>query len=111
MGASCVKDSIGKIVVEEDRLMEVGRAHYDEISNEEFTWDREGLTNVSPVCRPCDRNSALEMDAVIGKMKKDGSAGPTGVVSEMLKAAGETGTIWMTDVCNAVVMDGKSPED
>ena len=33
------------------------------------------------------------------------------VVSEMLKAAGETGTMWMTDVCNAVVRDGKIPED
>ena len=29
----------------------------------------------------------------------------------MLMAAGETGTIWMTDVCNAVVRDGKIPED
>ena len=39
------------------------------------------------------------------------TCGPTGVVSEMLKAAGETGTMWMTDVCNAVVRDGKIPED
>ena len=29
----------------------------------------------------------------------------------MLKAAGGTGTMWMTDVCNAVVRDGKIPED
>ena len=29
----------------------------------------------------------------------------------MLKAAGETGALWMTDVCNAVVKDGKIPED
>ena len=29
----------------------------------------------------------------------------------MLKAAGETGTLWMTDVCNAVVKDGKIPEN
>ena len=29
----------------------------------------------------------------------------------MLKAAGETDTMWMTDVCNAVVDDGKIPED
>ena len=32
-------------------------------------------------------------------MKKGKSGNPTGVVSEMLKAADETGTIWMTDVC------------
>ena len=29
----------------------------------------------------------------------------------MLKAAGETGALWMTDECNVVVKDGKIPED
>ena len=28
-----------------------------------------------------------------------------------IQAAAETGTLWMTDVCNAVVKDGKIPED
>ena len=28
----------------------------------------------------------------------------------MLKAAGEDGTRWMTELCNAVVRDGKIPE-
>ena len=37
-----MKDSGLKIiVVEQDRAMEVWRAHYDKISNEEFTWDRK----------------------------------------------------------------------
>ena len=47
VGACYVKESVGKIVVEKDRLMEVWRAQYDGISNEEFTWDRvrEGLIN------------------------------------------------------------------
>ena len=41
MGASCVKESDRNIVVNEDKLMEVWRAaHYDGISNKEFTWDR-----------------------------------------------------------------------
>ena len=61
VSASCVKDDDGKIVVEEDKLMEVWRAHYDEISNEEFAWDRNGLTKVNAVCGPCERISALEV--------------------------------------------------
>ena len=44
-------------------------------------------------------------------MKQGMSAGPMGVVAEMLKAAGETGTLWLTDVCNAVVKDGKVLDD
>ena len=112
VGTSRVKDSIEKIVVEEDRLMEIWSAHYDKISNEEFTWDKMGLKNVSPVCGLSERNSALEVDAAIGKIKQNRSASPTGVVvSEMLKAADDSGTMWMTDVCKAVVMDGKIPED
>ena len=106
VGASCVKDNDGKIGVEEDKMMEVWRAHYDKISNEEFAWDRNGLTNVSPVCGPSERITTVEVGTKQGK-----SAGPTGVVAEMLKAAGETGTLWMTDVCNAVVKDGEVPED
>ena len=35
--------------------------------------------------------SVLEVGVAIGKMKQDKSAGLTGVVAEMLKAAGETG--------------------
>ena len=31
VGASCVKDSIEKIIVKEVRLMEIWRAHYDKI--------------------------------------------------------------------------------
>ena len=66
------------------------------------------LTDARPVCGPSERISILEVDAAIGKMKQDKSGGPTGVVLEMLKAAG---ALWMTDVCNAVVKDGKIPED
>ena len=95
-----MKDSDWKIVMEEDRLMEVWRTHYDVLSNAEFTWDRDCLTDVNPVCGPSKRISTLEVDAAIGKMKHGKSGGPTGVVSEILKAAGETGTLWMTDVCS-----------
>ena len=95
MCVSRVKDEDGKIVVEEDKLMEVWRAHYDKISNEEFPWDRISLTNVSPVCGGSEKISALEMGVAIGKMRQGKSVGPTGVVAEMLKAAGETGTLWM----------------
>ena len=111
VSASCAWDEDGKIVVEEDKLMEVWKAHYDKISNEEFPWDRNSLTSVSPMCGPNEKFSALEVGVEIGKMRQGKSAGPTGVVAEMLKAAGETGTLWMDDVCNAVVKDGKVPED
>ena len=39
-------------------------------------------------------------------MKQGKTAGPTGVVAEMLKAAGGTGTLLITDVCDDVLRDG-----
>ena len=50
--------------------------------------DRNGLTNVSPVCGPNERISALEVDVAIGKMKQGKSTGSTGVVAEMLQGCG-----------------------
>ena len=91
--------------------MEVWKEHYDKISNEEFSWDREGLTEVKPVCGPGEKISEVEVDAAIGKLKLGKAVGPSGVVADMWKAAGDDGTRWMTELCNAVVRDGRIPKD
>ena len=111
VGAGCVKNNVGKIVVEEDKLLEVWKEHYDRMSNEEFSWDREGLTDVRPVCGPGEKISEEEVGAAIGKMKLGKAGGPSGVVADMLKAAGDEGTRWMTELCNTEVRDGKIPKD
>ena len=107
VGTSCVEDDDWKIVVEEYKLMEVWRAHYDKISNEEFAWGRNSLTNVSPVCGSSERISALEVGVAIGKMKQGKTAAVLRELWQRCSTAGETGTLWMTEVCNAVVKDGK----
>ena len=44
-------------------------------------------------------------------MKLGKAGGPLGVVADMSKAAGDEGTRWMTELCNAVVRDGTIPKD
>ena len=39
------------------------------------------------------------------------AAGPTGVVSKMMKAAGGFGSRWMTDLINNIVKEGCIPDD
>ena len=51
------------------------------------------------------------MRAAIAKMKNGKAAGPSGVGVEMLKAAGEDGVLWVTDLCNAIVREGRIPDD
>ena len=39
------------------------------------------------------------------------AAGPTGVVSEMMKESGGFGSRWMTDLINNIVKEGCIPDD
>ena len=59
----------------------------------------------------CEKLSFDEVNKAIIKMKSNKASGPSGVVADMIKATGVPGAEWVTDVCNAVVRDGRIPED
>ena len=44
-------------------------------------------------------------------MKLGEAVDPSSVVTDMLTAAGDEGTRWMTELCNAVFRDSKIPKD
>ena len=44
-------------------------------------------------------------------MKSGKAAGPSGIVVEMIKAAGDTGAIMIPDLATAIIRDGKVPTD
>jgi hypothetical protein len=111
VGEGFVKDSAGKIVVNEKEVMEVWRTYYDKLSNEEFPWNKDTLTEVEPVCGPVNEITIVEVMSAIKKMKSNKAAGPSGVVADMVKAAGGAGARWVLDVCNSVVKEGKIPAD
>ena len=111
VGAGGVKDKDGKIVVDEENILDVWQSYYDKLSNEEFVWDKNTITNVELVSGPCERLSEDEIRKAITKMKCNKAAGPSGVVADMLKAAGEAVVPWVTELCNAVVKDGRVPRD
>ena len=50
---------------------------------------------LDPVQGPCERFSELEVKAAILKAKLGKAAGPSGVVSDMLKASGSDGVRWV----------------
>jgi len=51
------------------------------------------------------------VQAAIKKMRNNKTAGSSGVEADMLKAAGDVGTRWITDICNRVVNEGRISED
>ena len=52
-----------------------------------------------------------EVAAAIKELKIGKAASPTGVVSEMMKAAGGFASRWMTDLINNIVKEGCIPDD
>ena len=111
VGGGCIKDSSGLLTVDEDKVREVWRAHFDDLLNVEFSWDKDSLVESDAISGPAECISKEEVRAAMAAMKVGKAGGPSGVVSEMLKAAGEDGVEWVTDLCNAVVREGKIPED
>src|SRR5208282_1510200 len=69
------------------------------------------MENASPTSGPAERITEEEVCAAIAKTKVGKAAGPTGLVSEMLTASGETGITWLTDLFNAIVKEGRIPAE
>ena len=62
---------------------------------------------MGPHCLISEEEVAVDIKGLkIGK-----AAGPTGVVSEMMKAAGDFGSRWMTDLINNIVKEDCIPDD
>ena len=111
IGSGGVKNAAGTVIREEEAMREVWKEYYEKLLNEEFYWDRDSLGEQCTVSGPAEQFSLEEVRRAIAKARDGKAAGPSGVVAEMLKACEEPGVKWMTNVCNAVVKEGRIPED
>ena len=100
-----------KIILDDMELRKLWREHFEKLSNEEFDWDRNTLVFKDPVSGPAEIITQREVRSAIKAMKEGKAAGPSGVVTEMLNAAGESGVAWITDICNLITMEETIPED
>ena len=110
-GGGSIRDSSGLILVAEEKINKRWRSHFEKLSNEEFDWKRDDLDNDNMVYGPMKEITFHEVKLALGKMKSGKAMGPSGVVLEILAAAGDVGVQWMVDLCNAVVREGKVPDD
>ena len=77
--------------------------------NVENDWD--GEVDCLEVMGPHCLISEEEVAAAIKGLKIGKAASPTGVVSELMKEAGGSGSKWMTDLINNIVKEGCIPDD
>ena len=71
--------------------------HYKRLLNFEFDWDPDHLSNELPYEGPPIPITIDMVKKSISKMKLGKAAGPSGIVVEMIKAAGDTGTTMIQD--------------
>jgi hypothetical protein len=103
--------SDGKILPDETEVKRRWKSYFEKLFNEEFEWDKDGLSMVNKVSGPAEIITESEVKAAITRAKSGKAAGPSRVVAEMLTASGDVGVQWVTDLCNVIVREGKVPND
>ena len=95
----CMKNDDGNVVSDADGMKNIWRKYMEKLLNVENDWD--GEVDCPEVMGPHCLISEEEVATAIKGLKIGKAAGPTGVVSEMIKAAGGFGSRWMTDLINS----------
>ena len=98
VGCGGIKDTSGRIITDQERMKVVWHDYFEKLLNEEFDWDSNGLGNPQVVDDEPEEISIAEVRIAIKKMKLGNVLGPSGIGAEMLKAAGEAGVLWVTDI-------------
>ena len=81
----------------------------EKLLNVENEWD--GIVDCDKTHGPCCQITKAEVTKALHEMKQGKAAGPMGVVSEMMKAAGDRGVNWLTTLFNNIVKEGRIPTD
>ena len=85
--------------------------HYSGLLNVEFEWPSDLLPEVPPVEGPPPPVTVTHIQKALCKMKQGKATGPSGVISEMLKAAGEEGLEKLRLLAELVFSSGEIPKD
>ena len=99
----------GHVVSDAYGMKNIWRKYMDKHLNVENDW--VGEVDSPEVMGPRCLMSEEEAAAAIKGLKIGKVAGPTGVVSEMMKASGGFGSRWMTDLINNIVKESCIPDD
>ena len=111
VGEKCVRNDAGELSLSDEEKMKAWVEHYARLLNVEFEWDSNLLPEVTPVEGPPPPVTKDLIRKVLRKMKCGKAAGPSGIIVEMLKAAGEVGIELLTELTEVVFCNGVIPTD
>ena len=111
VGDKPVKNDAGEMSMTEEAKQKAWLEHYERLLNVEFDWDPEHLSQEPPLEGPPIPITIKMVKEAIAKMKAGKAAGPSGIVAEMVQAAGDAGATLIRDLATAIIRDGKVPTD
>ena len=111
VGDKPVKNDAGEMSVSDDSKQKAWLEHYQRLLNAEFDWDPNHLSDESPVEGPPIPITIDMVKKAISQMKAGKAPGPSGIVVEMIRVAGDMGASMIRDLAAAIIRDGKVPSD
>ena len=111
IGDKCVRNDAGELSLSDAQKMNAWVEHHKRLSNVEFNWASESLYFVSPILGPPPFVTLSQVSDAIKKMKCRKTAGPSGIVAEMLKASGSVGLEVLAHLMKSVIAEGVVPAD
>ena len=79
--------------------------HYGRLLNVDFEWPSDLLLEVAPVEGPPPQVTLVAIRKALSKMKCGKAAGPSGIIAEMMKAAGEECIVLLRDLAQSILLD------
>ena len=111
VGNKPVKNDAGEMSMSIDSKQKAWLEHYQRLLNVEFDLDPDHLSHQSPVEGPPIPITIDMVKKAISQMKAGKAPGPSGIVVEMIRAAGDMGASMIRDLAVAIICDGKVPSD
>ena len=106
-----VKNDAGEMSMSDDSKQKAWLEHNQRLLNAEFDWDPNHLSDESPVEGPPIPITIDMVKRAISQMKAGNAPDPSGIVMEMIRAAGDMGASIIRDLAAAIICDGKVPSD
>ena len=97
-----MKNDAGEMSMSEEAKQNSWAEHYERLLKVEFDWDPDHLSIEQPLEGPPISIPIDMVKKAISKMKSGKAAGPSGIVVEMIKAAGDTGATMIRDLATAM---------
>ena len=111
VGDKTVKNDAGEMLMSKDSKQKAWLEHYQRLLNVEFDWDPDHLSYQPPMEGPTFPITVDMVKKAISPMKGGKAPGPSGIVVEMIRAAGDMGASMIRDLPAAIISDGKVPSD